>query len=146
MQRNIRYEEEKKGIDGGQPPAAEVARRQLPRCAGRRMRPWELGPTAFRYFQSRQERFRILQDERDEVGQYQNIPDYSELRRQWYSRDPITQPLPWPWDKMLALCIRFEGKGPSAWERLAKRKFDIVVASITFLLSVTAIVIPIVLN
>ena len=106
----------------------------------------ELGLTAFGYFQSRQERFRILQEERDEVGLYQNIPDYSELRRQWYSRAPITEPLPWPWDQMLALCKRFEGRRPSAWECLAKRKFEIVVASITILLGVIGIVLPIVLD
>ena len=145
MQRNIRYEEERKGIGAVNHllPKWHAAGAEVRRAEDEAM---ELGPTAFRYFQSRQERFRIQQKDRDETGQYKNIPDYSELRRQWYSREPITEPLPWPWDQMLALCKRFEGRRPSAWERLAKRKFEIVVASITILLGVIAIVLPIVLN
>ena len=57
----------------------------------------QLGIAVHEYFRSRVEHFHILQEEKDEVGRYHNLPDYSELREQWYSRRPITAPLPWPW-------------------------------------------------
>ena len=98
------------------------------------------GSAALEDFLSRVDRFKILQEERDEVGQYQIIPDYSELRRQWYSREPITEPLPWPWDKMLSRCKRFEGRGPIDWERLAQHTFHVVGILLTILSIVVAIV------
>ncbi len=55
----------------------------------------QLGLEGNEYFRSRVERFYILQEEKDEVGRYHNFPDHSELREQWYSRKPITAPLPW---------------------------------------------------
>ena len=145
IQLNIRYEEEKQGIGAVNHllPKWHAAGDEVRRAEDEAM---ELGPAAFGYYQSRQEGFRIQQWDRDETGQYKDIPDYSELRRQWYAREPITEPLPWPWNQMLALCKRFEDRSPSTWERLAERRFDVVVASITILLGVIAIVLTIALN
>ena len=108
-QQNIRYNKVKKRLDEVDHllPKWHTADAEVRRAEDEAM---ELGPAAHGYFQSRQERFRMQQEDRDETGQYKNIPDYSELRRQWYAREPITEPLPWPWDKMLALCKRFEAQ------------------------------------
>ena len=107
IQQGIRYEEVKNGVG--------AVDHLLPdwRSAGGQMRRAEdealqLGLTVYEYFGSRKERFHILQEEKDEVGQYHGRADYSELREQWYSRQPITSPLPWAWDDMLALCKHFE--------------------------------------
>ena len=141
IQQNIRYEEKKKGIDAVDHllPKWHSAGDEVCRAENEAL---ELGPAAYESFQSRVERFKIQQEQRDEVGQYQFIPDYSDLRRQWYSREPITELLPWPWDQMLALCKRFESRGPSAWERLAKRRLEIA----GVLLAITSIVVAIVLD
>ena len=141
VQQNIRYEEEKKGIDAIDHllPKWNSAGDEVRRAGDEAL---ELGPAAYEYFQSRVEHFKILQEEREEIGQYQNIPDYGELRRQWYSRQPITEPLPWHWDKMLARCKRFEGRRPSAWDRLAKRRLEVA----GILLAIAGIVVAIVLD
>ena len=148
IQRNIRYEEEKKGIGAVNHllPKWHAAGDEVRRAEDEAL---ELRPAAYGYFQSRQESFRIKQEDRDEVGQYKVIPDYSELRRQWYSREPITEPLPWPWDQMLALCKRFEGRRPSAWERLVQHKFrsvTVILGIIGILLTIAGIGVTIVLD
>ena len=94
IQQHIRYEEEKKGLDAVEHLWAEWD------SAGMQMHKAEedasqLGLEGNEYFRSRVERFYILQEEKDEVGRYHNFPDHSELREQWYSRKPITAPLPW---------------------------------------------------
>ena len=117
IQQGIRYEEEKKGVDAVDHLLTKW------RSAEAQMRRAEEGASQFglaghEYFRSRVERFRILQEEKDEVGQLHGRPDYSELREQWYSRKPITAPLIWPWDDMLALCKRFEvNKEMARWRR-----------------------------
>ena len=143
IQQNIRYEKKKRGIDAVDHLLSKwnSAGDEVRRAEDGAL---ELGPAAYEYFQSRVERFHILQEERDEVGQYQIIPDYSELRRQWYSRQPITEPLPWPWDKMLARCKQFENRGPTAWERLAQYRFQfvtVILGIVSILLTVASIVV-----
>ena len=145
IQQNIRYEEEKKGIG--------VVNHLLPKwhAAGAEVRraedeALELGPAAHGYFQSRLERFRILQEDRDEVGQYKMIPDYSELRRQWYSREPITEPRPWPWDQMLALCKRFEARGSKTKEWSVGLKLTIAAIVLTIVFGVAGIVATVIMD
>ena len=67
----------------------------------------QLGVSAYEYFMSHMEHFLISQEEKDEKGRYHGLPDYSELRRQWYSREQITVPLPWAWDQMLQVCQQY---------------------------------------
>lgn len=78
IQQSIRYEEYKNGID--------AASRLYPewRSAGDQMDRAEkeasqLGLAGSEYFQSRTELFRIVQEEKDDVGQYHNYTDYSDL-------------------------------------------------------------------
>ena len=82
----------------------------------------------------------IVQEEKDEVGRYHGFPDYSELRDQWYSRKPITAPLPWPWDKMLLLCKRFEVEDKETKKRPIGRKLTIIRIILTVVLGSTGIV------
>lgn len=123
-QQRIRYEENRNGMDAAGCMYPEW------RSAGAEMDSVEeeaaqLGLAANEYFQSRVEQFKILEEEKDEVGQYHNLPDYSDLRRQWYAREPITEPLPWPWEYMLMLCKRFEASGYRAKKWLTDRKLAI---------------------
>ena len=125
IQQSIRYEEEKKGID-----AVEHLRIKWD-SSGMQMHKAEeealqLGLTGHEYFRSRVEHFHIVQKGKDEVGRYHNFPDYSKLREQWYSRKPITTPLPWPWDEMLMLCKQFEVSGHKTKEMPVGRKFTIL--------------------
>ena len=139
IQLNIRYEEENKGIGAVDHlhPKWHAAGAEVRRVEDEAL---ELGTAAHRYFQSRQERFHILQEDRDETGQYKNIPDYSELRRQWYAREPITEPLPWPWDKMLALCKRFEAQGSKNTLRSVGLKLAVAGLVLTTVFGVAGIV------
>ena len=66
-----------------------------------------MGFEAYEYFKCKQGVFFLVQKERDEKGNYQEFPDYSELRRQWYAHETITVPLPWAWEKMLEVCLQF---------------------------------------
>ena len=66
-----------------------------------------MGFEAYDYFKSKQDEFFLIQEERDENGNLQDFPDYSELRRQWYAREAITEPLPWAWEKMIDVCLQF---------------------------------------
>jgi hypothetical protein len=124
IQQRIRYEENKNGIDAANHlyPEWRSAGDQMDRAEKEAS---QLGLAANEYFQSRVEQFKILEEEKDEVGQYHNLPDYSDLRRQWYAREPITEPLPWPWEYMLMLCKRFEASGYRAKKWLTDRKLAI---------------------
>lgn len=142
IQQGIRYEEVKNGVG--------AVDHLLPdwRSAGGQMRRAEdealqLGLTVYEHFGSRKERFHILQEEKDEVGQYHGRADYSELREQWYSRRPIKAPLPWAWDDMLSLCKRFEVRELETKERFGGRKLGIV---LTIAFGVAGITVTIVLH
>ncbi len=100
----------------------------------------QLGLTGHEYFRISTEYFNILQEEKDEVGQYHGFPDYSELREQWYSKAPITAPLPWPWDKMLLLCKQFEVKDNETKGRPMGRKLTIAGVVLTIVLGAAGIV------
>ena len=139
IQQNIRYEENKNGID--------AASRLYPEwySAGDQMSRAEedasqLGLAGYEYFQSRVECFRIVQEEKDEVGQYHNYPDYSDLRKQWYARELITEPLPWPWDEMLNLCKRFEAGSHRTKKWLTDRKLTIIGIILAIVLGMDKIV------
>ena len=67
-----------------------------------------LGVPTHEYLMRRIEIFHILQEEKDQFGEYHSYPDFSELQEQWYSRKPITARLPWAWDNMLQVCKRYE--------------------------------------
>ena len=69
-----------------------------------------MGLEAYEYFKSKQDEFFLIQEERDENGKLQDFPDYSELRRQWYAHEAITEPLPWAWEKMIDVCLQFPHK------------------------------------
>ena len=69
-----------------------------------------MGFEAYDYFKSKQDEFFLMQEERDENGNLQDFPDYSELRRQWYAHVAITEPLPWAWEKMIEVCLQFPPK------------------------------------
>ena len=123
-QQDIRYMEENEGLDAVEHRLTEW------HCAEAQIRKVEeealqLGLTGHEYFRSRVEHFHILQEEKDEFGRFHNRPDYSELREQWYSRKPITAPLPWPWDKMLTLCKRFEVRDDKTITQPVGRKLTI---------------------
>ena len=107
IQQGIRYEKEKNGLDAIKHlwPKWDAAEVQMDKAEEEAS---QLGLASYEYFRSRVEHLHILQEEKDEAGRYHNYPDFSELREQWYSRKPITAPLPWAWDQMLALCKRFE--------------------------------------
>lgn len=141
----IGYEEAKKGID--------AANHLYPKwtSAGLEMNMAEekasqLGLAGYEYFRSRVEHFYILQEEKDEFGRYHNLPDYSELREQWYSRKPITAPLIWPWDNMLALCKRFESRENKTKKWLVGRKLAIAGIVITIVFGVAGIVATVILD
>ena len=103
IMQSIRYEETKKGIGRVNHllPRWYSAEIQVQKAEEEAS---QLGLAVYEYFKTRVERFYILQEEKDETGRYKVYPDYSELREQWYSRNPITAPLPWPWDYMLMIC------------------------------------------
>ena len=145
IQQNIRYEEKKKGIDAVDHllPKWHSAGAEVRRAEDEAL---QLGPAGHQYFKARMEHFHILQEERDEVGQYQVIPDYSELRRQWYAREPITEPLPWPWDKMLALCKRFEARGNKTTEWSVGLKLTIAAIILTIVFGIAGIVVPVIMD
>ena len=144
-QQHIRYEEKSKGLGAVEHLRADwhSAEAQMHKAEEEAS---QLGLLGNEYFRSRVERFHVLQEEKDEFGRYHNYPDYSELREQWYSRKPITAPLPWPWDKMLTLCKRFEDEGgePKKWSvgrRHAKAGIVVTIAC-----TVVGIVVAIVLE
>ena len=66
-----------------------------------------MGFEAYEYLKSKQDEFFLIQEGRDENGTLRDFPDYSELRRQWYAHETITEPLPWAWEKMLEVCLQF---------------------------------------
>ena len=72
-----------------------------------------MGSEAFEYFKCKQDEYFLVQEERDEKGNYQEFPDYSELRRQWYAHETLTEPLPWAWEKMLEVCLKYPPKKSS---------------------------------
>ena len=91
------------------------------------------GVRVHEYFKSRTEEFLIAQEEKDDEGMYHGFPDYSELRRQWYAREPITVPLPWAWDYMLQVCKQYAPTDESAkrhssarWEFVRNHTWNIV--------------------
>ena len=139
IHQSIRYEEKKKGLDAVEHLLTEwhYAETQMHRAEEEAL---QLGVTGHEYFRSRVEHFHILQEEKDEVGRYHNLPDYSELREQWYSRKPITAPLPWPWDNMLALCKRFELRKHKREERSVGRRLTIAGIAVTIAGIVVSIV------
>ena len=83
---------------------------------GAKERASQLGLAGYEYFRRCEERFYILQEEKGEFGRFHSYPDYSKLREQWYARERITEPLPWPWESMLSLCKRFEARGKKTTE------------------------------
>ena len=142
VQQSIRSEEVKSGVD--------AVDHLLPdwRSSGEEMRRAEdealqLGLTVYEYFSSSKERFHILQEEKDEVGQSHDRPDYSELREQWYSRREIKASLPWAWDDMLSLCKRFEVREHETKERYGKRRLG---NPFTIAIGVAGIIVTIVLH
>ncbi|MCY4653443.1 MAG: hypothetical protein OXC95_09800, partial [Dehalococcoidia bacterium] len=144
-QQNIRYEENKKGID--------AVKHRWPewRSAGFQMRRAEeevlqLGPAPNEYFGIRVEQFKIRQEEKDEFGQYHNRPDYSDLRKQWYAREPITEPLPWAWDNMLTLCKRLEASGYRAKKWPTGHKLTIVGIVLTVVFGMGGIIAAVILD
>ena len=125
IQQDIRYEEHAKGIDAidhllpeWHSAGAEMLRAEREALI--------LGLAGHEYFRRRMEHFQIVQEEKDDFGRYHNYPDYSELREQWYSRKPITSPLPWAWDQMLILCRQFETKELETRKSLVSPKLGIV--------------------
>ncbi|MXX52689.1 MAG: hypothetical protein F4Z35_01670 [Dehalococcoidia bacterium] len=145
IQQSILYGQNREGID------AVEHRWPKWRSTGSQMRRAEegaslLGLAANEYFGSRVERFYITQEEKDEFGQYHNRPDYSDLRKQWYAREPITEPLPWIWDEMLAICKRFEASSRRAKKWHTDRKFAIVGIVLTVALGIAGIVVAVILD
>ena len=109
IQFRIRWQKNKDGLEAvkhmrPQWYTAEFKMRKAEEEAAR------LGVSAYEFFMSRIEHFLISQEEKDEKGIYHGLPDYSELRRQWYSQEPITVPLPWAWDQMLQICQQYAPK------------------------------------
>ena len=142
IQQRICYEEEKKGLDAVEHLWArwESAGMQMHKSEEEAS---QLGLECNEYFRSRVERFHILQEEKDEIGRYHNYPDYSKLREQWYSREPITAPLPWAWDHMLSLCKRFEVSRHRTEKRLGGRKVAVAGIVVTIAGIVVAVVLEI---
>ena len=138
IQQSIRWEEEKKGLDAVDHLRTKwySAERQMQQAEEEAL---QLGLTGHEYFKARTDYFSILQEEKDEVGQYHGLPDYSELRDQWYSRKPITAPLPWPWDKMLLLCKQFEVKDDEDKRTPLGRKLAIIGIVLTIVLGAAGI-------
>ena len=140
VQQNICWREAKDGIDA-------VDHLYQDWCsAGKQMdgvqeRAGRAGLASLEYFKCRVERFRILQDERDEFGEYHNFPDYSKLREQWYSRNPITLPVPWPWDEMIGLCKQYEDNGQEARGRRAGVRLGITGIVLTSVVGAVGIVV-----
>ena len=145
IQQSIRYEKEKKGLDAGDHlwPKWDSAEMQMNTAEEEAS---QLGLAGYEYFRSRVEHFPTLQEEKDEVGRYHNLPDYSKLREQWYSRKPITAPLPWAWDHMLTLCKRFEASRRRAKRRPADRELAIVGIVLTIVFGVAGMVVAVVLD
>ena len=139
IQENIRYEENKKGIDATRHlwPEWGSAGAQMGRAKEEVL---QLCLAANEYFGNRVEQFKIRQEEKDEFGQYHNRPDYSDLWKQWYAREPITEPLPWAWEEMLALCKRFEASSHRAKRWLTDRKIAIASLVLAFVGVVLTIV------
>lgn len=139
IQQNIRYEESERGVDAVEPRLPEwySAGAQMSRAEEGVL---QLGLAPNEYFGSRVEQFKIRQEEKDEFGQYHNLPDHSDLRKQWYSREPITEPLPWAWDEMLALCKRFEAGS----HRMKKQPTGLRLAIAGTVLTIVGIVLTIV--
>ncbi len=100
----------------------------------------QLGLAGYEHFRSCEDRFYILQEEKDEFGRFHNYPDYSKLREQWYAREPITEPLPWPWGNMLSLCKRFEARGNKTTEWSTGLKLTIAAIVLTTVFGVAGIV------
>ena len=140
IQQSIRYEQKKKGLDAVDHLLTEwhSAETQMHKAEEEAL---QLGVTGHEYFRSRVEHFHILQEEKDEVGRYHNLPDYSELREQWYSRKPITAPLPLHWDNMLALCKRFELRRHETKKRRVGRKLAIAVTIVFGIAGIIATVV-----
>ena len=117
FQLRIRWQEKKDGFE-----AVKHLRSQW-RTAAYEMKKAEaaaanLGVPTHEYLMRRVEVFHILQEEKDEFGEYHGYPDFSELQEQWYSRKPITARLPWAWENMLQVCKRYESrKGTSTGQR-----------------------------
>ena len=125
IEQSIRYFEVSQGIEAARPFVADWE------CAEFQMNKIEeeaaqLGLVVYEYLRNREEQFRILEKDKDEVGQFHNLPDYSELQEQWYAHKPITAPLPWPWEEMLNLCKRFEANGHPNKDRTAASNLPIV--------------------
>ena len=139
IQQDIRYEEKKKGMD-----AVDHLLTKWHSAEGQMRRAKEeasqLGLAGYEYFRSCEDRFYILQEEKDEFGRFHNYPDYSKLRGQWYAREPIMEPLPWPWENMLSLCKRFEARGNKAREGPTGLKFTIAAIVLTIVFGVAGIV------
>ena len=145
IQQSIRWEEKKKGL--------KAVEHLLPRwyTAGRRMQQAEeealqLGLMGHEYFKNCMDYFNILQEEKDEVGEYHGLPDHSELRDQWYSRKPITVPLPWPWEEMLLLCKEFENKDDEDKRRPLGRKLTILGIVLTIVLGAAGILVTVLVD
>lgn len=76
-----------------------------------------MGLEAYEYFKCKQGEFFLVLEERDEKGNYREFPDHSELRRQWYAHEAITEPVPWAWEKMIGVCLQFTPKESRAsWQ------------------------------
>ena len=134
IQQSIRYEEEENGLDAVEHlwPKWDAAEVQMDKAEEEAS---QLGLAGYEYLRSRVEHFRILQEEKDEFGRYHNYPDYSELREQWYSRKPITAPLPWAWDYM-----------HRAKKRPAGRRLGIASIVVTIAVGIAGIVVAVVLE
>lgn len=140
IQQNIRYVENEKGVDAVEPllPEWYSSGDQMSKAEKGVLR---LGLAANEYFGSCMERFYIIvREERDEFGHYHNLPDHSDLWKQWYAREPITEPLTWPWEHMLTLCKRFE---PGSYGD-KKRSTGLRLAIAGIVLTIVGIVITIV--
>ena len=141
IMQSIRYEETKKGIGEvdhllSRWGSAEIKTQEAEEEAS------QLGLAVYEYFKTRVERFCILQEEKDESGQYKNYPDYSEVREQWYSRKPITGPLPWPWDYMLMICKLAEVREQNIKKWSVGRKLAIA----GVLLTIAGIVVTVIMD
>ena len=142
IMQSIRYEETKKGIGRVNHllPRWYSAEIQVQKAEEEAS---QLGLAVYEYFKTRVERFYILQEEKDKSGQYKNYPDYSEVREQWYSRKPITAPLPWPWDYMLMVCKLAEVREHKTKKWAAGLKLGIAGILVTIVVGVVGIVVAV---
>ena len=144
IQQNIRYAKNRKDLGWVDNPLTGWD------SAGSEMRRMEeealqLGLAVNEYFVSRVEQFKIRQEEKDKFGKYHNYPDHSDLRKQWYAREPITEPLTWHWERMLTICKTSEGGGHTAKKRPIDRKLTIigiVIGIITIVLGMVEHIMP----